>query len=525
VTGSSIHRGSIDPYAELLRDVRGLRREQQQAREAWFHRLEIDHKERLLFELEVLLKGLACFSNPRNHPGASDLALSAQDFREQLLVAREAITRIVAVCRLLLGERDRAFVFHRYLETVLPDDSARSSLARIARTQDSPQESLFVLRHAMTNLLEVVSGVCRLPRVPFRLFFSTLTLVQREISANQFFNPLTALEFRPEFDRIANPRILELMRQVPGEQARRLVALSFLSLFRMLRYLSLVDESARESENLSGVVYLTLAVLHSDARALAAHLRKRAGAQLAESYEQEVFRVHASRIAEAYEALLAEGHRLLGIKATFGGIAANVRLELRRAFRHDFPSPGAAPDYEQVRGASTVLVGNLRPAIQNAILVLGKALGVRLDEHGVFSDASARRVLSERLRRDVWMFSQIARAFGHKATVMGESQERWAGASSLEFVREFLEYFSAMGYPLLRAADYPRIDPFLDALAALEETDLLDPQRLDHAVGEAAEFYVFLTDLFDRISHRDELKDVPFDRRGAAEALKLYLGD
>ena len=90
---------------------------------------------------------------------------------------------------------------------------------------------------------------------------------------------------------------------------------------------------------------------------------------------------------------------------------------------------------------------------------------------------------------------------------------------------EFLSYFDAMGYPLLRAADYPRIDAFIAALTALEEIDLLDPVRLERAVGEAERFYLFLSELFEQIGQRDELKGIPFDRRQAAEALKLYLGD
>ena len=82
-----------------------------------------------------------------------------------------------------------------------------------------------------------------------------------------------------------------------------------------------------------------------------------------------------------------------------------------------------------------------------------------------------------------------------------------------------------MGYPLLRAADYPRFDAFIAALSALKETDLLDPARLERAVVEADQFYVFLSELFEQIGQRDELKGVPFNRRVAAESLKLYLGD
>src|SRR5450432_678827 len=180
-----------DAYDELLRDTRGLRREQAQAREAWLTRLPIERKVEQLFELEVLLKGLACFANPRNHPGPPRrTAIVSQDYREALVLARDGMQRVVQLCRQLLGERERAFVFQRYLEMLLPDDTARTRLVRGGATQDTPEESLFVLRHAMTNLLEVTGGITRLPRVPFRLFYAALSTAHREVSHSAFFNPL-----------------------------------------------------------------------------------------------------------------------------------------------------------------------------------------------------------------------------------------------------------------------------------------------------------------------------------------------
>jgi hypothetical protein len=289
----SILPGERDAYQELLRDTRGLKREQAQARDEFVRRLVSERKEDLLFELEVLLKGLACFANPRNHPGpARRTPVVAQEFREALGLAREAMNRVTALCRALQFERDRAFVFQRYLETVVPDDSGRVRIVQPQAPQDTPEQSLFYLRHGMTNLLEVTSGVCRLQRVPFRLFYALLGMAQREVAQTAYFNPLVALEFRPEFDRISNPRILELMRSVPGEHARRLVALTFLSLFRMLRYLTLLESTVRDHEGArrsTGVVYVILSVLRSDARALTAYLRHRAGRVLAEGFDHDVF--------------------------------------------------------------------------------------------------------------------------------------------------------------------------------------------------------------------------------------------
>jgi hypothetical protein len=92
-------------------------------------------------------------------------------------------------------------------------------------------------------------------------------------------------------------------------------------------------------------------------------------------------------------------------------------------------------------------------------------------------------------------------------------------------VREFLAYFQALGYPLLRASDYPRVDAFMTAMSGLEDDGLLDPERIERAIVESRAFYAFLIVLFDDISKRDELKAVAFDRRKAAASLKLYLGD
>lgn len=514
-------------YAELLRDTRGLRREQQQAREAWYARLAADKKEDALFELEILLKGVACFANPRNHPGnGRRKTIVSLDFREHLGLSRDGMARIVQLARTMLGDRDRAFVFQRYLETVLPEDTARTKLLNATMDQDTPETSLVVLRHGFTNLIEVGTGLLRLTRLNFRLFYAHLATGMREVAQSAFFNPLSALEFRPEFDRISSTQVLELIQSVPGEQAHRLIALTFLSLFRMLRYLRLVDSIALDHSDhrVGGRAYLVCSVLRSDARALSNYLRRRAGALLADSYERDLFRVPAAELGARYDDLHSEGHRLVAIKGALAGLAANLRLEMRRAFEHDLPPADAATPEHELRGRLRLVTTNLRPALQNAILFLGKSLGVKLEEGRVFDDQAVRRATSERLRRDVWMFAQIARAFASKARHADQAADSWSALQGFAFVREFLSYFRAMGYPLLRSSDYGQVDAFMAAMSGLGDTDLLDPQRLEAAARECESFFTYLTQLFEQISKRDELASVAFDRREAARALRLYLG-
>lgn len=514
-------------YADLLRDTRGLRREQQQAREAWFARLAADKKDDTLFELEILLKGIACFANPRNHPGAGRRQTTVSlDFREHLGHARDGMARVVQLSRALLGEHDRTFVFQRYLETVLPEDIARTKLLSAAMTQETPEASLFVLRHGFTNLLEVGAGLLRLARLPFRLFYAHLSTAMREVAQSAFFNPLSALEFRPEFDRIPSAQVIELIQSVPGEQAHRLAALTFLSLFRMLRYCRLLDAIALDhtDRRVAGRAYLVFAVLRSDARALGNFLRRRAGALLSESFERDLFRVPARDLPARYEEMLNEGHRLMDMKAALAGVAANLRLEMRRTFEHELPPADAATPEHELRARLRAVTTNLRPALQNAILFLGRSLGARLEEGRVFDDQAALRAQSERLRRDVWMFAQIARAFASKARHADPRADTWSTAQNLSFVREFLGYFRAMGYPLLRVGDYEHVDGFMAAMNGLADSDLLDPARLAAAAAECEAFHKFLVELFERISHREELAGVAFDRQAAARALKLYLG-
>jgi hypothetical protein len=445
-----------DAYAELLSRTRGLEAEKRARRDAWFADLPIDNKEELLFELEVLLKATACFANPRNHPGPPRRAsVVAQDFREPTTLFRDGLVRAIQLIRQLLGSRDRTYVFHRYLETVLPEDQLRTRLVREVSTQATPEDSLVALRHSLANAVLVTDGLLRAPRVPYRIFYAAASVVQREVAHNAFFNPLSALEFRPEFDRIKSPDVLEVIRGGSRGKTHHFVALTFLSLFRMLRYLRLVGRILAETgkrDLVAGRALLVLSVLRSDARALSHYLRRRAGPVLAEGYERDVFQVGVGAVREQAPALRAEAHRLVAIRSALEGIAGSLRLETRRAFLHDLPAPDSLPSDQKLREALETSVQNMRPALRNSILFLGRALGVSLEEGGVFDDQAARRETSERLRRDVWMFGQIVRAFYTKAQFT-EVEDRWATLHKVQYVREVLAYVRAMGYPLLRVAD------------------------------------------------------------------------
>jgi hypothetical protein len=101
----SVFPGEVrDPYAELLRDTRALRKDHAQLREAWFAELASERKEDLFFELEILLKALGTFANPRKlrRPRRGRAPVVAQGLSAApLSIVRDGLSRIVALCRAL----------------------------------------------------------------------------------------------------------------------------------------------------------------------------------------------------------------------------------------------------------------------------------------------------------------------------------------------------------------------------------------------------------------------------------------
>jgi hypothetical protein len=513
-----------DVYANLLRDSRGLRREQSASRDGWFAALPWEAKEDTLFELEMLLKGIACYGNQRNHPGKPQAKTAvAQDFHEHMRVVRDASHRVVALTKSLLGDRERAYTFQRYLETVVPEDAARGKLVQEQLTQDTPEDALFVMRNSFGAFLDVSEGLLRLGRIGNRLYYAHHGILVREIGRNTYFNPLMALEFRMELDRIRSAEVLDVLATVRTESAHRVLALAFLTLFRALRYTELVDRYASDPLGMRRA-YVILAVLRSDVRALVKYLGQRAADSIADGFERELLLVPAREIAARHRELATEARSLGSLRSAMEAIASSLRLEIRRVYEHDLPSPESAEPEKDLGPQMVIAMAQIRASLHAAIQALCQEVrpGAPLPE--LSADLAARRAGSDRLRREIWMFQQILRAFLAMAAVTSGSPDVWLGHTGYQFVRDFLLHFRSIGYQLVRAHDYERLDPFLRALEELRDVDLLDPARMDLAVAECRAFSKFLGNLFEKVSARAELREVAFDKGAASDMLKVYLG-
>jgi len=127
-----------DFFFELMRDSQRVRAVYLAERERWIRSLEISGREEILFELEMLLRGIDRFFNLRNLFGEVQPP-QERDWKEELKATRDAVHRGVHLSRKLIEQRqEQALLFRNFVEGSLADDRARSRLGAELREQPAP---------------------------------------------------------------------------------------------------------------------------------------------------------------------------------------------------------------------------------------------------------------------------------------------------------------------------------------------------------------------------------------------------
>ncbi len=517
-------KGERDYYAEFIEGSRWLRREHAAARAKWYEALKVPDKEALLFEFEMLLKGLVCFGNPVNHPGPpmrGDPAV-ARAFKTELSAAREIIRRIVEVGKRLTATKGKSLVFQRYVESIIGQDEARFQMVKHSLDQDMPDQSMALIVSAFSNLGEIVEGLNLLPYVSYRLFSNVIHAAQREIHRSTYFDPLAALEFRAELDRLRPEKRVRLIKGIRSEAAGRTAALSFLSLFRLLRYIRAAERSLARKVP-PAVLYAWLAVLRSDIRALIIFFKREAARWLSSGFGRLFEKESPRFLHDRFDRLYDEYRQLRSLKELLASMGDQLRLEQVKIYEQQLPSASSITSWDQLRHRVGPALTSLRAFLQNAIVLLAGEFEPNLEGGVLFNDFVSAAERSRRLRRDIWMFRMILRAFIEKTKGSYRTTDQWSEMTTFRFVREFVGYFRSMGYQLLRYSDYAEFDKFMTLVDRLREGDVLEVQRISNVIAACEDFMIFLDKTFEAVGKREELAGIPFDKKEAALTLKLFL--
>ncbi len=469
-----------DFFFEVMKDSQHLRAGYLAERERWLRGLALDGREEILFEFEMLMRGLERYFNVHNLPLDARQNLIGRDFRGELRAVRETIARTVHLTQFLLDPpSDRNLVFRKYLESQIVDDRARGQLLEQQLTQETPQESLFLIRSGLTALRGVIDGLLRLPQVSDQLFNDVGQVLVREIALNKYFRPFRPLEFRSEYDRIKSVRILEILGRLEssGEPVRRAVSLAFLGLFRLLHYLRYVQPGAGEGARRA---YLVMSLVRSEATALSGYL---------------------DRDLPAAYAALAEASRKMAIE---------VRKEVSKVLRKHLAT--AAPgDADPVARAREALDG----LFKQWIVQLAQCLDPSMAGQELFDDYVSRRAQAKRLRADLFAFREISRR-AEKLAGRGEIPELERAVVGLQ---RFVSYFRGVSYQLLRYGDYEPFDGFISILRDLDPGRLRQPRVRRQVGDDCRAFQEVLSRVFAAVNRRDEIAKEPFDEAEAGAIL------
>lgn len=477
-------RFARDFFFELMKDSQRLRAGYLAERERWLRSLAVDGREEILFEFEMLLRGLERFFNLHNLPLDEEGPVVSRDFMDELRSVRDAVNRALRLARFLLDPpSDRRLVFRKYLESRVADDRVRRELIEAELEQSTPQESLFLIRQGFVALRGVLDQLQRLDHAGYQLFADVGQLALWHIALNKYFKPFRPLEFRPEYDRIKNVRILELIKGLEPA-ARKPISTAFLALFRLLHYLRYVPGPDEAFTRRSQVV---LALLRSETASLAAFLEGDLSAWLN--------RTSPERSAQVIR------------------VAQEMRKETSAVVKRELAFVGPPP-----AGAIGRARDSLATMCRHAIADLAHAFDPSVDKEALFDARSERREQARRLRLDLFAYRQVC---GFAENALPGDHEVDA-ARALSALHGFAAYFRDVSYQLLRYSDFEPFDRFA---AIVAETDKLPsgPVQRQRLAQDCKLFGAVLDRTFSAVGRREDLADVPFEDAESRKLADRYL--
>ncbi len=511
-----------DPHADLLRDTRGIAREQAVARETWLAALSLERKEDVLLELELSLKGLVLWANPRLHPSRpGEARIRDRDFRPHVGVALDALSRAHSLCDRLLGAGRPSGSLPRQLPIGFSEASRPEAWREL--TTLTPVESLAALRSAIGVAREIIGALAGVTPLPHRVFFSALVALRREVERNACFNPLTLLEFRPEFDRIRSTEVLESLQLCETDTAHRLASLTFLSHFRLLKVVQMMSAAAADPTQ-PARAYVFLPLLRAESDALLDVLRDRAGVMLADAQEREVLRLSAPDVRARFDALTVETEQIGRGRAAMTASVLALRASVRRALEQVIAPCGAVEADPNALAAFVEASAQITETLQHGVLRMVEVFRPGSDPERAVGDPSARRGVTSQSRQWSWVFALITRAFVAKAKVArSAAAEQWSAAPSHEFITDYLRHYRELGQALAYETLYPQRDRLTHALVALTDVDFIDDRALDALVVECEAFGAHLQLAVTSASERPEMRGLPLNKVRAGELLRLHL--
>lgn len=427
----------------------------------WLGRVQAQGRGAQLWELEVWLRSLERFFRIRNLPvGQPHLqALLEHNFLDELNVAAEGIQRAKELAYAVIGEeRVNLLKFRRYVEESLLSDDERGTYYRTEAQSPTPELRLAELLESLGSLLEVHSGLSRLGTLSYFAFKSFGKLLSQSLEHAQILDSIRANPFRPENDRVKQPHIANVVREIEDPVVRRETARLFLGLFRFLRYLELVrSEFVRDGAAKRSLLLFVL--IHAEA-------------DLFLRFQRAV--------------VLRRLPRVRALPEQWDSIVFGTGMEMKKVFQKELVDFASLTERETIYIRMEDAHGILTEAFQQGIVVLVQHFQPGLQGKDIFPNFVTKREQSRRLLMDLVSLHRM---------VAGLT----AGADFEALFRAIrrIERFQQSSLKLLMYRDWNEFETFLDEFRSCK--NLKNFQLVTHR------FETFVRTLVEEVRKRSVL--------------------
>lgn len=479
-----------------------------EVRRKWLAGLSAPNKIELAFELEMMLKALDRFFNVENLPMAEPDRAIAVNFKEEVEIVLQYLTRIINISRSLMeASQGKMFQFRTYVETSLLNDLGRTKIREASFEQKSPDDSLFLLFTGLMNIRGVVRIISKQPRIPYPIYVNIGNLISREIIANRFFNPVREIEFRPEFDKIENRKISRLVLRISHDQLKRQFSIIILVLFRLLRYLDHIHPKINSIKELKFNIPI-FALINSECRQLIEYLEKHLPATLK---------------VDAEELTSEERDLISAFLKCADSLGFQLAMELKKINRSELMGATKTKELPQLRSGIENSHGVLTNFFQQSIIQVTKIFDPHIEGKDIFPFYTSRLRQSLQLRNDIWVFKELMERFEEKAETNTEGDTDIIYLRYLSILKDYIRYFRMDSYALLRYDDLKEFDKFFLYIDSTEPSMLKNRDNMNEFIYKTKFFKIFIEATLSNIENRSELKNRPIDIRACERFLKEFI--
>ncbi len=435
-------------------------------------------------ELDVLLRSLDRFFT-LDELTASNEDLTTRNFYEELGTARDTILRVLAILEVVIPEgRRNAYWFQKFAETKLLSARKRDEFRETLYRQDTPEKSLCLLYDAFINLKGVISDLMRSGAISYAGFMNIGRIISRDIRENIFFNPFSR-DVDPEFDVIGSPAIADVVRALQDREMKKNISLIFVSLFRFLRFLRVMDVSTQRTVPLNA----SLAVL------------------IMVRTEIPLFQGLVERAAKA-----SRGESL---SAVLNSLSYRFSMDGSRVFKVELPDIHRKKTSPQFRGKIENCHGILTNLVEHGILHLARFFSPGISDEEIFPNFASRLQQSIRLREDLVALCRIMAGSDGAA----ESPER---EGLFESLVNYMVYFESFTLRLLRYDDYEEFALFCNEIKAAKKESVQGREL--GKIGERIHYFrIFAETTLRHVENRTELSGKPVDMERVEGLLRQYV--